>query len=201
VVTIKNRPFTPYTDENGNYINVKYSFEWKAHFLEWDTPGRGFGYRNVDQSTSEYTVAIFPYGMRESSSNPPYTLGAFESGSLLDFRVQAQIGYFYRLDKYSDEWFYVGEVSEYAKQTVTIPTFDKPGTSTVKPPSTSNPNTPSTSDDNNSQQKPTLTNLLIILVSVCIITSLLMIIVYLLYSQQRKKRSAQIQSYSKLTLQ
>jgi hypothetical protein len=26
VVTIKNRPFIPYTDENGNYINVRYFF-------------------------------------------------------------------------------------------------------------------------------------------------------------------------------
>jgi len=34
--TIKNQPFTPYTDSNGNYIALYYNFEYKGHFgNEW----------------------------------------------------------------------------------------------------------------------------------------------------------------------
>jgi len=31
-ITIKNRPFTPYTDENGNYINTYYTIWWEDPF-------------------------------------------------------------------------------------------------------------------------------------------------------------------------
>jgi hypothetical protein len=195
-VTIKNRSFMPYIDEKGNYINVKYSFVWKAHFREWGEYSVGFGHFVVNQSDSDYTVVNFPYRMRESSSNPPYTLGTFESGSMIDFHVQASIGYSYRLNEHSNDWVYVGEISEWSEDyTVTMPPFVEQG---VFPPVSSlSPNTsssgkPSSSDSNNSlyQQKsfPGIFIVVVdvVLVFVCVIAILLAVIVY--RRRQRRNR-------------
>jgi len=182
VVTIKNRPFTPYVDEKGNHINVYYSFFFQARNLNkpWSDYDRPI--LAVYQSDSDFTVVTFTYG---AYAKPDIGLISASGGDLVYFHVQAVTGYF-------EPYFWVceGVGSEWTDFTITMPVSDKPGTSTVKPPSTTRPGTTSTSDNhnNNSQQNPTPYNLLIILVSVCIIAILLLIIVYLLYSRQRKTK-------------
>jgi len=79
-VTIKNQPFTAYTDENGNKINLYYTVEVKGHFGE-DWKNFIIDYNATVQSKSGYTVMsnVVSQGV----------------GSKLDFRVQALVGYEY----------------------------------------------------------------------------------------------------------
>jgi len=141
----------------------------------------------VYQSDSDYTVVTFTYG---AYAKPDIGLISVSGGDLVYFHVQAVTGYF-------EQYFWVceGEGSEWTDFTVTMPVSDKPGISTVKPPSTTRPSTPSTSDNynNNSQQKPSLqsTLIIVILLSVCIITILLVVIAY--QHKQRKNLLVQTQ--------
>jgi len=90
-VTIKNQPFTPYTNADGYECKLYYNVQAKGHFgndTEWRTqffsygPGpysgdsRGGG---IAQSNSGHTVA-------SASINYPV-------GSLVDFKAEAFIGY------------------------------------------------------------------------------------------------------------
>jgi hypothetical protein len=58
-IVIKNRPFEPYTDKNGNFINVYYTFFWKRSFENsWSSDPIHVAY----QSDSKYTVITLTYG-------------------------------------------------------------------------------------------------------------------------------------------
>jgi hypothetical protein len=197
-VTIKNEPFVPYVDENGTFITVKYSFVWKAHFRAWDSYSTGgFASHIMDQSDSDYTVVNFLYGVHGSSAYPVYnSIGSFNVGDMIDFRVRARIGYSYQLNQYPNEWVFVGEISEWSDDyTVTMPPVTEPGTSTPvssPPPNTSTTNKPSTSNPNSpaQQQKTPQYTLIILLVSVGIITLLLAVIAY--QHKQRKTKPANV---------
>jgi hypothetical protein len=133
--------------------------------------------------------------MSWGGSNSPYTLGSFNPDSMIDFHVQASIGYYYRNNDFYADWVFVGEVSEWSDDyTITIPPVVDAGTSTPvapPPPGTSSSSKPSTSNPNNSsQQKPSNTNIIIIVISVCIITILLSVIAYQ-YKQRKTQRSIQ----------
>jgi len=85
VITIKNQPFTSYTDEKGQKYRLYYYIEVKGHFGdEW----RGFN-GNRFQSDSGYSVIM--------CGRTQYNYHYFEplpaAGSQLDFRVEAVIGY------------------------------------------------------------------------------------------------------------
>jgi hypothetical protein len=198
-ITIKNRPCTPYTDENGNYINVYYCYFHKGYGDGWLGGNSGaMGSSNnmlpyaVYQSDSSYTVITSLYYDDNRSERP---------SAELSFRIQAvERGYFVLKDENFAKWVYEGEGSEWIEFTITIPYSDTPGTSkpAIQPapivPSTSNPSTPLTPDtpsisnptNTSVPQNPLWSNLIIILVSVCIIAILLVIIVYLLFSRHRK---------------
>ena len=78
-ITIKNQPFTPYTNENGREINLFYKFDVKGHFGEnWEREGYSSA---IVQSKSGYT--ILSYVVTQAT------------GSKLDFKVQAVVGYEY----------------------------------------------------------------------------------------------------------
>jgi len=191
-ITIKNCPFTPYTDKNGNYINVYYPFFVRASNsnVPWSLITRPSYV--VYQSDSDYTIFTLRYDT--SFSNAPDILAPSGEGKSYDFRVQAVTGYFHGQHPYIDAVF-EGEGSAFTEFILTIPVSDKPSTSTVKPPLTTRPSTPSTSDNynNNSQQNPTLQSTLIIvlIISVCIITILLSVIIY--QHKQRNTQRVQIQ--------
>jgi hypothetical protein len=197
-VTIKNMPFTPYTDKDGNYINVYYTFfikdggpidDWN-YYLDNYGGNSGVPWHVVyQQSDSDYTVITFTYD--GSGSLAPGFFTVIGSGSIRSFRVQSVIGYFYRNNEnpYYNS-VYEGEGSEWTQFTVTIPVSDKPVTSTSNVPS--NTGSPSNSNSNNpqSQQNTIQPYLTIILVSVCIIALLLIVIAYLLYKQRKNKTNS-----------
>jgi hypothetical protein len=182
-ITIKNRSFISYTDENGNYVSVFYSVFVKTESSSWSqytSPKY-----TVYQSNSDYTIITFTYGSGRPNSLASDNLWVLKEGEVRNFRVQAVTGYF------SGDSF-EGEGSEWVEFTVTIPTSDKPDVSTPIVPSA--PNMPSFLDPNNpppqntSQRNSLQSNLIVILVFVCVITVLLVVIVYL-YSRQRKSKN------------
>ncbi|MCL2291467.1 MAG: hypothetical protein FWC30_00095 [Candidatus Bathyarchaeota archaeon] len=94
-VTIKNQPFTPYTDTQGYNIDLYYSVECKGHFgneNEWRVcyVNRGFEYDQgcYVQSKSSYTILAFNI----VTDYPGHTAN-YPSGSQLDFRVEAFTGH------------------------------------------------------------------------------------------------------------
>jgi hypothetical protein len=170
-ITISNRPCTPYTDENGNYINVYYCYFRKGYGDGWLGANSGaMGSSNnmlpyaVYQSDSSYTVITSLYYDDNWSERP---------SAELSFRIQAvERGYFMLRDENFAKWVYEGEGSEWIEFTIVIPYSDTPGTS--KPGIQPSPIVPSTSNTNNPpqntpKQNPLQSNLIIILVSACII--------------------------------
>jgi len=188
-VTIRNQPFTPYTDKNGNNINVYYTCVWKdqqKHPGEWPTL-YGVNYA-VYQSDSEYTEITFYYGLTRMSE---LYFGRYDSGGLVDFRIQSVTGYF--TPYWEEEIFlgttvyhpavYEGEGSAWSEFTVTIPSKDDPESS--KPITTLTPVTPPSSGSTNSpSQKPIQYVLIIIVCFVCVVAVLFGVVVYLF--RQRK---------------
>lgn len=144
-VSIKNQPFTPYTDENGNSISLYYNVSYKGRYEdEWHTL-----HNHVAATNNEYTVL--------SKSQ----LGEFPDGAEVEFRVQACIGYYTTWQYFMDCYEYTlhGETSGWSPvQTITIennqaappptwtPTPSTPTSSTTTQP-TQNPTTASTQPD------------------------------------------------------
>jgi len=194
-ITIRNHPFSPYIDENGNTINTYYCIFCK--YADFDYMGSGV--RGVPlamyQSDSDYTVIVFKYG------EPTATIDAL--GTFLyyagdaSFRIQTVEGGYFGRDSYSGDKIFEGVGSEWKEFTVTIPSdYKTPSNSkpNIKPtsiaPDPSNPNNLPTSDPaNHPPQTHWTTNLLIIIATVCIITIPLLIVTYLNKQQQRKVQS------------
>jgi hypothetical protein len=118
-VTIKNQEFTPYPIDNQYTISLFYYVSYKGHYAEdWDyyppsTYGREYTAIFIPQSTSDYTVVQF--------RAPPE--------GKMDFRVQAQIGYYTSTTEFIavpgapfTTYTFNGEVSGWSiTQTITIP--------------------------------------------------------------------------------
>ena len=176
-ITIKNRPFTPYIDENGNQINIYYIIWWKLSsdndFISWCS-------RSLYQSGSTYTSCTLPYGVEGIL---PISAEYIDGGQVIDFRVQAVTGYF---RSGLQSLIYEGEGSAFTEFSITIPKSDKPGSSkpNIKPTSV----IPLPSNSNNSSQQNLSRSNLTNFVFVGIITVLLAVIVYLLCSRQRKPK-------------
>jgi hypothetical protein len=97
-ITIKNQPFTPYTNDWGTETYLRYDVEFKGHFSDnwiWFSDSYFGGYI-YPQSDSAYTVLS--------------SVSEYEAGAQLDFRVRAAIT------------FPANSFSEWSKvQTVTVP--------------------------------------------------------------------------------
>jgi len=135
-VTIKNQPFTPYTNAGGYVCNVHYSVQVKGHFEEkWDSIAI-----HIEQSKSQYTVISRP--------------NRYADGSQLDFRVLAEIGYVFEEDRVPpvppDRHFVAEAVGDWSR----VQTFTIPGISSLSPPSqtTNLPQSPTIPPDNNQPQ-------------------------------------------------
>lgn len=142
--TVKNQPFTPYTNAQGNYIGLYYQVSHKGHYEEsWSTPGKPFA-----ASSGDFTILAIPSGVL---SGPPE--------GKMDFRVRAGIGYVTSWQYFMDTYVYElnGEKSDWSStKTIAIgeilPTTDAPTapapqstptqtatvTPTQNPPTTSN---------------------------------------------------------------
>jgi hypothetical protein len=112
-ITIKNQPFTPYTDQNGNKINLYYLIRWKENSSNsWQQDELP-----LTESNSNYT--ILPLALVRSEAPPP-------SGQV-DFQVEAVIGYVTYVQGSVPQGEYIpptytGEMSGWSNiQTIAIP--------------------------------------------------------------------------------
>jgi len=123
-ITVTNQPFTPYTDAEGNLVNIFYNVRYKGHFggeSDWITPFYrtirngipGFTAKNP-QSSSGYTTIIVP--------------SEFRVGDVVDFQVQ-------RMEGFHTPWEplpmpmgtskFTGQYSDWSNtQTIIIPSSD-----------------------------------------------------------------------------
>ena len=84
-IAVENQPFSPYTEANGNYINVYYNVSFKGHHGDtWSHYPDGTYMSVFNASDSEYTV------IRMSLGSYPSIL----DGSELDFRLEALLGHY-----------------------------------------------------------------------------------------------------------
>jgi hypothetical protein len=123
-VTIVNQPFIPYTDRNGNKINLYYLMEWKRPTdLSWQQ-----GETPLQQSNANYTFYSFGLiaDLQSANQSPP---------GQVEFQVEAVIGTYiqggYAQGEYSPPT-YIGENSGWSKtQTITLTApLDSPTAST-----------------------------------------------------------------------
>jgi hypothetical protein len=110
VVTIKNQPFTPYTNDDGNIIRMSYRIDYKFDVDQyWSYLGGPFA------SDSEYTVSTYICGRQAGEPK----LRKLHPGDKLNFKVQAAVGTS-ELSLFDNN--YVSEKSGWSEiQTLTIP--------------------------------------------------------------------------------
>ena len=135
-ISIKNQPFTPYTDKSDyytRYYDIYYSIRVKGHFGEdWYS----LRTRYTTQSDSEYTVV-------SHSLTDDTELRNLVAGSKLDFSVQAYSGYWFDQREGS-----MGVIADYVYvfdaesgwsniQSITIPNGSSPSQTATLPSVTS----------------------------------------------------------------
>ncbi len=91
-VSIKNQPFTPHVDAEGNTINLYYNISVKPRYGgNWTYYPNSYG-ETYNASTSEFTIREFGFGGYADTVSPQ--IGYVTPGGEVEFRVQAQIGYY-----------------------------------------------------------------------------------------------------------
>ena len=196
-ITIRNQPFTPYNDSEGNIINLSYNVRFKGHFGEsgWIEPfyqpirNGEYGFTaQHPQSNSEYTQISVP--------------SEFQVGDVVDFQIQ-------KLEGYYTSWEpmlaivmgtsqFTGETSDWSStQTITIgqtstsaspnptPTPTSPTTSTPTTTSTTT-STPTTPDTNSNPTNLIILPLEVFVIIVAAVVSLAVALSVLLYTRHRK---------------
>ena len=112
-ITIRNQPFTDYTLDNRR-INFFYNITYKGHYAEdW----------------RKYTHDSFIGGvfLQSNSENTVISFIQFPTEGLIDFRVQAQIGYYTSYRMPWEVFEFHGEIRGWSEpQTLTIPTSTEP---------------------------------------------------------------------------
>jgi len=127
VFTIKNQPFTPYTDPDGNNVNLTFNIRVKGHYEhEWTNLG------HFDPSDSGYTVKSYAFGRTAYLA----ILSNVPSGGKLDMQVDARIGY-YTVDMPRCAEYFTGETSGWS-ETYTL-TMDENQNPTTSPGTTPTP--------------------------------------------------------------
>ena len=138
-VTIKNQPFTPYADADGNEINLYYNVRVKGHFAQdwkelyspFEAPIRG-----------GYSGSYHKSPAQSSSKNTVLSLSAnYPAGAQVDYQVSAHAGYYTQYWPYMGVAVFVlvftGELSGWSTtQTLTIGEIGS--TATVSPTATPN---------------------------------------------------------------
>ena len=149
-VTIKNQPFTSYTNADGKKCELYYRVEVKGHFSEdW----QHFSYFTGDRFVSHVRQSDLQYTVMSGSAN-------YGAGSQLDFRVKAFTGYWdgpTQLDHligFHDPYLVEDIASDWSKPQI----FTMPGESSLPSPSqTTLPTNPVATSDNNQPQQPNQT--------------------------------------------
>ncbi|MGD6808109.1 MAG: hypothetical protein ACQCN3_00260 [Candidatus Bathyarchaeia archaeon] len=115
-IKVKNQPFNPYIDTDGNIVNVYYNVSLKGHYSNiWSQYPDSTSENLFNASNTDITVITIPLGNYPNIPN----------GGKLDFRLEAIIGHYnYNQAPSGTEYvtgFSVFESSDWSKtQTVTI---------------------------------------------------------------------------------
>jgi hypothetical protein len=97
--TIKNQPFTPYTDSSGNYTTLYYNFRFKGPYgTDWSNypdTAHSYGYYtgmfpDTSASKSDYTTIVINVA---ALTNYPAGTPGIPSGANVQFEVQAIMGH------------------------------------------------------------------------------------------------------------
>ena len=124
VITIKNEPFTPFTDSDGNTINMFYNVCYKGSFGQYWT--RVYG---VERMVSNYDIPDNKYGYKiqdYSSQNTVVLINSPPSQGQMDIQVEALQGYTNRTGEghiiFDVVWYtFYGEESGWSDiQTLTV---------------------------------------------------------------------------------
>jgi hypothetical protein len=162
--SIKNQPFTPYTNADGAEVNLYYSIESKGRFEKQWKESAG----TKAQPDTEYTIVST-------------TFVRSPVGGQIDYRVIASVGY-YRYAEDPDhptlpvpDVFMPSAYSDYSD----VVTVTRPGVSFTRPSQTSWPSS-SVPGDGSPWQSPTtiFTNPVFVIFFVCIIIIPIVIILY-----------------------
>jgi hypothetical protein len=138
-LVIKNQPFTSKSDE-GWTISFFYNVRMKGHYgQDWQTL---------------YYPTVTPMYAQENSETTVISFNEFASDAIIDFQVQALVGYVHRisngsatniLDMYP--WVFDGETSDWSNtQTLTMSDFVPSSTVTVIPTGSTSQNPTSTAN-------------------------------------------------------
>lgn len=209
-ITIKNRPFTPYTDKDGNTINTYYCILYNRlddRFSGWmGERVKIVGDREVFfpyalyQSDSDYTVITFKYGSSGASPDNYDSFGKDTHGFFWDvsFRIQTvEEGYFDFFDSYE---VYEGVGSEWTEFAVAMPSHDsyreENPSGTFKPnfkptsivPETSNPNNLPTSEP---ARPPELWTTYVLAMAIVVVCFVPLVVVVCRYRQKKNRRYIQ----------
>ncbi|MEM2108402.1 MAG: hypothetical protein QXL10_03860 [Candidatus Bathyarchaeia archaeon] len=189
-VVIKNQPFIPYKDANGNSIRLYYSIRVKGHFGDaWAYPNFGYYYVEGDEEAnyveadvgSDYTVIT--YGLVGNNGTKDYFCLDVSAGGQVDFQVRAFIGYYTRTTTMtalgeSHRDVFIGESSSWSNtQTITVNSNSSSVPSSASP-NSQNPTAPSDQTGLNWTE--------IILFTVVGIMAALLALVVLLMSRRRR---------------
>lgn len=125
-IKIKNQPFTPYTNSNGEEIKFYYNVRTKGHYTDdWGMWGVVWHPEQMQtQSNSEYTVILFlSENGHEFSLNPAPRMLEISPDGQIDIQVKALVGIPYEgslLVGIPDSFW--GKESDWSTtQTLTIP--------------------------------------------------------------------------------
>jgi hypothetical protein len=133
-IKVTNQPFTSYTDSENHHIVLFYNVSYKGSYEnDWHYYYSGGSYGGAfSQSSSDYTLISF--------TNLP------SGGGEIDFRVQAQIGYYTEYHMPYVAYSFHGQVSGWSSpQTIEIPaTTPTPHPTFTTPAPKPNPPTPTT---------------------------------------------------------
>jgi hypothetical protein len=198
VITIKNEPFTPFNDTNGNTINMFFNVRYKGAFGEDWTRVYGVErsvWYNYDSPDNEYGYKIQDY----ASQNTVVVITSVPSQGQMDIQVEALQGYTNRWVIDSHIFFSIVGYTFYGEEsgwsdTKTV-TLGETSTSTPTP-STPTPSTPTPSPSQSPMPSasPTVppeptTNTIFLLqeaVYAIAIATIIIIIVLLVYFKKRK---------------
>jgi hypothetical protein len=171
LITVKNQPFSPYTDADGNYIELWYNVSLKGHFGH--TWGHYPNSRALDlYNASAETVIDIPLGeWPELGPN-----------SQLDFRLEALIGHFNYDRLGAITGFSTYEASGWSNtQTITVYPSSSSPTPTPSPATTPTPDqTPTPTPSQEPQQTEQIEPIVGAAIVVAVIIAVLGLLIYLI---------------------
>lgn len=218
---IKNQPFTPYTDSNGNHIGLYYNFRFKGHYGDdWTYfPFAVFNNTVTNQSQIQTTHSYGPYSggffVYYSASNSESTflsiklstLTDYPTGtgipndSLVDFRVQAQIGHIDDIPSgllAGDFYSFTGESSDWSNTQTLNVNYNSNSTASATSPNPTFTQTPisATSPTQTPSQTPTSTQTVPEFTSLTIPLLIITIVVAGLLVYFKKHKQKELNGYA-----